>query len=375
MNEYERAKTAQARFKKTFHAPRFSPTIATLIMFAPLVSVVISCKNGTQWLPNCFASLRRQTIFEQIELIVVDDFSNDGTSDMAKKELPSFRSGKVIRSEKPLGYAGGNNLGAEAATGEWVMILNDDTQLEPDCFEQMIRAMEEAGADVAVPALAEYSTMKIVDSAPRGFDIFGRASWAEYDHIIKPGDKLWHTCFFIGGAGFLVRRAVWRKVGAFDATHFMYGEDDDISWKIWLAGHTGIYVSNAIMHHRNRMDDEAWEIKSFTRYLVNRNTLLVMMKDTQHILLLFVPMQILMLLAEACLFLVISRSWKFVWGSYFKAIIDAFAHLRHVLEMRRFIRTIRRRSDWEMARLFLRIRINRWDMVKAFFSGKRPEFK
>jgi GT2 family glycosyltransferase len=336
------------------------------------VSVVISCLNGTKWLPNCFAALRKQTIFDRMEVILVDDFSTDGTSEMGQRELANFPRSKVIRNERALGYTGGNNTGAAAASGEWVFILNDDTQLEPDCLEQLLKALDETKADAAVPALAEYNSMKIVPSAPAGFDIVGRPSWAVNDHSPDPNAPA-HPCFMVGGAAFLIRRSVWNKVGGFDATHFMYAEDDDIAWKVWLAGHENIYVSRAIVHHR---DGRGWEIKEFTRYLVNRNSLLVVLKDAQHILLLLAVLQVLMLIAEGFLMLLISRRWKFVWNSYFKAIIDAFKMWRHILAMRKFISGFRRRSDWFMAKRFLRFRINRWDMVKAFFlKGERPVIK
>lgn len=341
-------------------------------MTTPLVSVIVSTL-GTQWLPKCFASLRSQTIFDQIEIILVDDFSTDGTAALARKELATFPRATVIQNSSALGYAGSSNRGAYIGKGEWLCVLNDDTQLEPDCLEKLLVALREAGADAAVPALAEYDSMKFVPSAPMGFDVFGRPSWSESDH--SDYDK-WHPCFMIGGAGFLIRRTVWEYVGGFDAAHFMYAEDDDLSWKVWLAGYKGIYVGNAILHHRTRRENDIWEIKSFTRYLVNRNSLLVVAKNAQHILLICALLQILMLLSEACLFLIISRRWTFVWNSYLKAIGDAFRMGPHIFEMRKLNRQIRRRSDWEMARMFMRLRINRWDMVKAFFiHGKRPVVK
>jgi hypothetical protein len=86
-------------------------------------------------------------------------------------------------------------------------------------------------------------------------------------------------------------------------------------------------------------------------------------------------LQIGMLIGEAMILLVVTRHWDFVWKSYFKAIIDAVKMWPHVREMRRRNRLIRRRSDWAMARMFLRFRINRWNMVKTFLSGKRPSLK
>jgi GT2 family glycosyltransferase len=274
-----------------------------------------------------------------------------------------------------MGYTGGNNRGAEAATGEWLFILNQDTQLEPDGLEQLIRGLETTKSDAASSQVASLSSTKTLPQ-PLNFDIFGRPTWVEENSARNAQPELWPRCFMFGGPGFMIRREVWKKLGGFDAKHFMYAEDDDISWKLWLAGYQAIHVRNAILHHRNSMEDGSWEISTFTRYLVNRNNLLVIAKNAQHILLLCAFLQILMLLAEAFLFLLTTRNWKFVWNSYFKAIIDAFKMWPHVLEKRRWNRKIRRRSDWEMARLFLRFRINRWDMIKAFFlKGQRPVIK
>jgi GT2 family glycosyltransferase len=338
-------------------------------MTTPLVSVIITCFNGVRWLPNCFASLRNQTIFEKIEVVLVDDCSTDDSVDLAQKNLAAFPHAKVIRNNRSLGYTGSNNTGADAAKGEWLFILNQDTQLESDCLEQLIRSLASTSADAAVPALAEYDSMRIVPSAPAGFDLFGRPTWSESDHSFNPAAPA-HPCFMVGGAAFLIRRDLWKKLGGFDAAHFMYAEDDDLSWKLWLAGYQNIYVPNAIVHHR---DERGWEIKEFTRYLVNRNSLLVIAKNAQHILLLCGLLQIMMLIGEALLLLVVSRNWKFVRNSYFKAIIDSFKMWPHICEMRKFIRQIRRRSDWSMARMFLRLKINRWDMIKAFFlEGRKP---
>jgi GT2 family glycosyltransferase len=155
----------------------------------------------------------------------------------------------------------------------------------------------------------------------------------------------------------------------------MYAEDDDISWKLWLAGYQGIHVTNAVLHHRSSAEDGVWEVRDFTRYLVNRNTLVVVAKNAQHVLLLCLPVQLLLLLAEGLVFLVARRSWRFVWKCYIKAPLDAFKMWRHVLAMRRLNRQHRCRSDWEMARMFLKFRINRWDMLKSMLRGQRSLVK
>jgi GT2 family glycosyltransferase len=221
-----------------------------------LVSVVISCFNGTPWLPKCFAALRSQTIFDQIEVILVDDLSTDGTLAAGRRELASFPRAQVIENAVAMGYTGGNNRGAEAATGEWLFILNQDTQLEPDGLEQLIRGLETTKSDAASSQVASLSSTKTLPQ-PLNFDIFGRPTWVEENSARNAQPELWPRCFMFGGPGFMIRREVWKKLGGFDAKHFMYAEDDDISWKLWLAGYQAIHVRNAILHHRNSMEDGA----------------------------------------------------------------------------------------------------------------------
>jgi len=345
-------------------------------MSTPLVSVVISCLNGAPWLPNCFAALRKQTIFDKIEVILVDDFSTDGTADIGRRELANFPRWTVLQNTKPMGFAGGNNRGAQEAIGEWVMILNDDTQLEPNGLEEMIRAMETTKSDASSSQVASFTESGMLVPQPLYFDIFGRPSWKEEDTRALAKTEPWPRCFMFGGPGFIVRRAVWNKIGGFDTKHFMYAEDDDISWKVWIAGHSAVHVRTAILHHRLPMEDGSWEISTYTRYLVNRNSLLVMAKNGQNLLLLCVPLQIMMIAAEAVFFLCLTRDWKFVKKSYIMGVIDFFKMWPHIKEQRKFIRSFRRRSDWEMIRMFLTIRVNRWDMIKAFFlKGIKPKVK
>jgi GT2 family glycosyltransferase len=334
-------------------------------MSAPRVSVIISNKNGVQWLPRCFASLRSQTLFEDLEIIVVDNCSADGSAALARRELAAFPKATVIENPVDLGYAGGSDVGAEAAQGEFFFILGNDTWLEPDCIEQIIKAMQTAPADAAIPTVAGYRSNTVVPS-PLGFDLTGRPTGSEGAAAASSQPGPWPHCFMVAGPGFMFRREVWRKIGGFDAKLFMYAEDDDISWKLWLAGFQGIQVKNAVLHHR----DDTGEIRAATRYLANRNSLIVLAKNAQHLLLLCLSLQILLLIAEAFFFLIVRRNWKFVWHGYFKALIDACKFAPHVLEMRRFNRRIRRLSDWKMARKFMRFKINRWDMMKAFLSGR-----
>jgi len=339
----------------------------------PLVSVVIVTYNSGQYIPRLFESLQNQTVFNEMEVIVMDNGSSDNTVALCRQFSSNWKNAALIEPlGQNFGYAISTNTGVSRATGEYIFNLNADTWLEPDCIEILLSAIEKAKAASACAAQVGFDSNQAGPSSPNGFDIFGRMTWCEFDPKFIPASG-WQYLFEVAGAGFLTQRAVWNKIGGYDSKHFMYAEDCDISWKLWLAGYQNIYVHNAVVHHRS---GRGWEIKEFTRYLVNRNSLLVIAKNAQHVLLLCGVLQILMLIGEALLLLAITRKGKFVWNSYFKAIIDAFKFWPHVLAQRKFIRRIRHRSDWEMAQMFLRFRINRWDMVKAFFlKGQRPAVK
>ncbi len=337
-------------------------------------SLVIITYNNAEYIPRLFDSIRRQTIFDDLEVIVLDNCSADNSAELCRQHSANWsRPARVEAQEKNHGFAVATNFGVAISTGQYVCSLNADTWLEPDCLEQLLRAVEISGSVAGCSAQAELNSNNIVPSAPLGFDIFGRPTWSENDHIGESEKQGWQPCFMVAGAGFIVRRDVWDQIGGFDAEHFMYGEDDDISWKLWLAGHQSVYAHKCIVHHRSH---RSWEIKEFTRYLVNRNSLLVVAKNAQHILLICFFLQVLMVLAEGFLVWLLSRSWKFAWRAYFKAVVDCFRLWRHIWATRKFICRIRQRSDWVMAKMFLRFRINRWDMVKAFFlKGQRPAMR
>jgi len=104
----------------------------------PLVSVLISNLNGSKWLPRCFESLRKQTILDRMEVIMVDNCSSDDSVAFAQKTLSDFPNGLVLKNPKDLGFTGGNNTGARAARGEFLFITNNDVWLEPDCLERLV---------------------------------------------------------------------------------------------------------------------------------------------------------------------------------------------------------------------------------------------
>lgn len=327
----------------------------------PLISVIILNYNGARWLKRCLASLQRQTILRQLEVIVADNQSSDGSDLLAMELLADFARGKFVQNGGNLGYCEGNNQPAKTACGDFLFFLNNDTWLEPDCLEKLLSEVERLNADAATPLICNYEDDSFQSLGAAGFDIFGlsstRLAHSETREVLMPE-----------GCAYLIRRDVFIKLGGFDAAFFMYADEMDLSWRVWLAGGKCIAVPRARMHHRGAATANPSgggtivEIRTnaTTRYYSNRNSLLVLMKNAQHILLILVVLQIMLLVIEGVLAAILTRDWNFVRRAYWRSVADCWTLRCHVRQARQTIRRFRARSDWWMLRFF-RLRINRWD--------------
>lgn len=326
----------------------------------PKVSVVVINYNGAPWLERCLMSLRNQTIADQIEVIVADNDSPDQSGRLAVTLIGTWTRAHVLQHGNNFGYATGNNRAAQQACGRYLLFLNNDTWLEPDCLERLLQTVETAGAAAATPLVMDYVDGRMQSVGEAGFDCFGLLcgtnDWARQQEI-----------FVASGPALLVEKNMFQKVGEFDGQFFMYADEYDLCWRIWLAGGKVILAPDARLHHRGAASvnpvgtQEMVENRTSDtkRFYANRNNLLVLLKNGQHLLLLMVPPQILLLMAEAFFMGVVARRWSHVRRAYVAAVLDCWRLRRHILAERRRIKALRQRGDFWMLR-FLRPELNRW---------------
>jgi GT2 family glycosyltransferase len=112
----------------------------------PSVGVVIVSYNTREWLARCLGALPAAARRHDIDVVVVDNASADGSADMVAREFPSVR---LIRSEVNVGFARAVNCGAAAATGDYLLLLNPDGYLEPGAIDNLV-AFAEANPDYIV---------------------------------------------------------------------------------------------------------------------------------------------------------------------------------------------------------------------------------
>src|ERR1035437_1468180 len=96
----------------------------------PLVSVVVVNYNCKQWLDRFFPSLREQTIFDRVEIIMVDNLSQDGSAEICEREMAAWPDGVFLQTGGNHGFGGGSNRGAKIGRGQYLLFLNPDVWLE-----------------------------------------------------------------------------------------------------------------------------------------------------------------------------------------------------------------------------------------------------
>lgn len=338
-----------------------------------LVTVIVLNYNGARWLERCLHSVQSQTIFERLEIIVADNASPDRSDLMAADLTKGWPNCRVIQHGRNLGFCEGNNRAAELASGKYLLFLNNDTWLERDCIEQLVTGVEAMGAQAGEPLIIDYEDDSVLCPVGEGFDIFGMLS------IGKPG-IISREIFVVGGCSYLIRRDLFERLGGFDSKFYMYADEFDLSWRVWVAGGVSVLVTKARLHHRSAanvnpeggsriMEQRTSDTK---RFYTNRNGLLLLLKNCQHVLLLMVPLQLLILTLEGLVAMVLIRRWNFIKRAYLDAVCACW-HLRsHILSERRRIAGFRQRTDWEMLR-FLCFRPNRWDELLNVLSRGLPK--
>ncbi|MDB6065704.1 MAG: hypothetical protein JWR26_1912 [Pedosphaera sp.] len=331
---------------------------------APLLSVVILNYNGARWIERCLNSLRTQSIFSQIEVIVADNRSSDGSDALAERLMQDWPNGRLVQNGENLGFCEGNNRGVRTATGKYLFFLNNDAWLERDCLEVLLRETEKAGADVATPLVMDFDSDTFQSLGASGFDIFGLATsrlpHADTREVLMPE-----------GCSYLIRRELFAELGQFDAEFFMFADELDLSWRVWISGARAVAIPAARLHHRGAANvnpkggGAVVELRTSDtkRFFANRNALMVLLKNAQHVLLLMALLQLALLAMESVVGLIWIRRWGFIRRAYIGAIADCWRLRRHILSERRRIRKFRRRSDWWMLRFF-RLRLNRWDELR-----------
>ncbi len=212
----------------------------------PLLSIVIPNWNGAHHLPVCLDALRAQT-YPQIEIIIVDNASDDGSRELVTAQYPDVM---IIALPENRGFTGACNAGIEASQGDYIALLNNDTEAAP------------GWAAAIVDAFARYPDAGMVASKMLLFNdrdrfhtagdlyrgdgrLVNRGVWeldqGQYDHE----EYVFSAC----GGSSAYRRTLLDDVGLLDDDFFFSCEDMDLGWRAQMAGYRCIYIPGAVVYH------------------------------------------------------------------------------------------------------------------------------
>lgn len=333
----------------------------------PWVSVVVVSHNDGAWLPRCVESIRQQTVFDRIEVILVDNASNNGTERIAQELAASLPNGRFVASGD-VGYGAGCNRAAEVARGRYLYFISPDTWLEPECVAELYRTAEQRRAGAVSSTVLQYDGNAPENVPAVGFDFCGNAVARNGP---PPEELLFPAAFFF------VRRDAFERVGGMDGRYYLYCEEMDLGWRLWVAGERIVPAPGARIHHKGAVgvnpDGDAHRTSASKRYYANRNHLVSLAKNCQHVLLLMLVPCAAVILAEGLVTWLVTRKWSLARASAFDAFPGFVRMLGHIRAERRRVAAFRRRSDWWMLRFF-RLGFGRWPEVARVFKQGYPKF-
>ncbi len=235
------------------------------------VTVVIPNYNGLRFLTECIGSLNRQT-FHDFEVIVVDNGSSDESVSWLTREAAHV---KIIRFRENLGFSRAVNAGIQAAHSPLVILLNNDTQAEPEFVARLYAAACRHPRAFALGArMMRYYDRTIIDDAG---DMYNALGWAYARGKGKTAERYLKECqVFAACAGAAIyRRELFEKTGYFDDEHFAYLEDIDIGWRARLYGYENWYVPDAVVYHIGSGTSGSRYNQFKTRYSSRNNVYMV----------------------------------------------------------------------------------------------------
>ncbi len=218
------------------------------------LSVVIVSYNVRHYLDECLESVQKALEGIEAEVFVVDNASTDDTTSVLPQKYTWVR---FIANEENLGFSRGNNIAIRQATGEYVLLLNPDTNVAEHTLREAVRFMDEhpqaGGAGVMMlnddGTRAPESRRAIPTPWVSALKMLGFTKRYYMSHL--PWDD---PCRIevISGAFCLLRHAALDKVGLLDEDFFMYGEDIDLSYRLLKSGYENWYLPLPITHYKGK---------------------------------------------------------------------------------------------------------------------------
>lgn len=228
---------------------------------APVLSVVIVSWNVRDDLRECLQSLlHTEAPPLDMEVIVVDNASTDGTAEMVRRE---FQRVQLLVNDRNLGYTRANNIGIRLSRGKYILLLNPDTVVHKGALQALI-ACAEAHPEAGIIGAKLLNPDGSVQRSARSFPdigaglfrntplgrLFPQNPFVRRYLLADFGYDAVREVDWVSGAAMLVRREVFERIGLLDERFWAYCEDVDLCWRAWQAGFKVLFCPDAVIVHK-----------------------------------------------------------------------------------------------------------------------------
>jgi GT2 family glycosyltransferase len=326
---------------------------------SPFVSIIVLNYNGTRYIKRCVETVLKSE-YDNFELVIVDNNSADNSLDIVKDEFHDDRL-KLIRNNKNVGFASGNNLGVNYARGKYFVLLNVDTEVHPKWLGELVDVME---SDLTIGAaqakLLSLDDKSLFDSAGDYLDFYGYSFRRGGDWLEKDSGQYdtIQDIFSARGAAVITRREIVKRIGLFDDDYFLAFEDIDFCWRVKLYGKRIAFVPSSIVYHKGAGISSTIS-DSIKNMHGTKNIIMTMIKnyDTTHMIKYAIIPHFISLITGLFILeqFIMRRDNKFI---YIKNRIWAFywlmSNISKLRSKRRYVQNIRKIHDSEIMKSMLR---------------------
>jgi hypothetical protein len=211
----------------------------------PLISIVILNYNAGDLLIDCVDSIQKSN-YKNYEIIVVDNISKDKSHKKCKEKFPNI---KLIENSENLGYCEGNNVGLRVTNGEFVVILNPDTIVDPSWLSKLLQAYRKNGDGIYQPKFLATTDHSMLLSTGNMIQIFGFGYSRSKGDLDKGQYEKFEKINFASGTCIFTSKKIIEKIGLFESFLFAFHDDFELCWRGALIGINSFYVPSAIVYH------------------------------------------------------------------------------------------------------------------------------
>jgi len=290
------------------------------------VSIIILNWNGKDFLNKCLTSIITNTDYKDYEIIVVDNGSVDGSIQLVEKNFPNV---KLIKNHKNLGFSKGNNIGVRNSKGDYMLILNNDTEMvDKNWLNNAINLFETDEKIGVIGCKLLYPDGKLQHAG--GKINFLNPHFSSHIGIGKNPDKVSYNRFYevdyITAAAMFLKKELVKKIGLFDDIFSpIYYEDSDFCIRARRAGYKVIYAPNIkIIHHESPSKKQ--HENNYINYISTRNKILFCLLN--------MPMKYFPIRAIYEFFSMVKWILKGQGKSYFKAVFWNIKNLNLIIKKR-----------------------------------------